>query len=87
VIVDLKGFTITSDVGTDFKACVSISGGTGLYPITIRNGTITTFSEGVFANSVSNITVNNVVFDQNIEGVSFEFVDSSTRQLSTIALS
>jgi hypothetical protein len=78
VIVDLKGFTITSDVGTDFKACVSITGGTGLYPTTIRNGTITTFEEGVLAYQESNVTVNNVIFNQDVEGVFFNFVTSST---------
>jgi hypothetical protein len=78
VIVDLKGFTITSDVGTDYKACVSISGGTGLYPITIRNGTIATFEEGVLDYQVPNVTVNNVTFNLDVQGVMFEFVTAST---------
>jgi hypothetical protein len=46
VVVDLKGFTITSDVA-DSKACVVISGGTGTYPTTARNGTITMFANGI----------------------------------------
>jgi hypothetical protein len=39
--------------------------------------------EGVLANSMSNITVNKVVFDQNQLGVAFRFVDSSTIQNCT----
>lgn len=83
VIVDLKGFTITGDVPTDSKAGVSISGGTGTYPTTIRNGTITKFVNGisVFGGAgISNITVKNVVFNQEQQtGVYFsQFVDSST---------
>jgi hypothetical protein len=77
VVVDLKGFTITSDVAHS-NVCVSISGNTGLYPITIRNGTITKFEEGIYANSVSNITVNNIVFNENYFAVSLAVVDSST---------
>jgi Right handed beta helix region len=85
VVLDLKGFTITGVPSPDFGAdCISIFGSnTGLYPITIRNGTITKFETGVDANlsrvtTVSNVTINNVIFDQNAEGVSFTFVDSST---------
>jgi len=77
VILDLKGFTLTG-VPTDSTACVSMSGGAGLYPITIRNGTIMSFNEGIAATSVSNITVKNVIFDQNAFGVFFDLVDTST---------
>jgi hypothetical protein len=78
VIIDLKGFTLTSDVPTEFKPCVSISGSTGLYPITIRNGTITMFEQGVFDSGVPNVTVNNVNFNQDVVGVDFRFVTGST---------
>jgi parallel beta-helix repeat protein len=81
-----KRGTLTSDYGTDSAPCISISEGTGLYPITIRNGTITMFEEGVLANSASNITVKNVVLEQNALGVYFISVDSSTIQNCTFHL-
>jgi parallel beta-helix repeat protein len=78
VVVDLKGFTITSDVA-DSKACVLIRDGTGTYPITIRNGTITMFANGINDFEVSNITIKNVIFNQDQTGVAFnQFVSSST---------
>jgi len=76
VILDLKGFTITGVPSPDFgEDCISIFGSnTGLYPITIRNGTITEFATGVDANlsrvtTVSNVTVNNVYFLIRMEQV------------------
>jgi hypothetical protein len=86
VILDLKGFTLTGDVGTNYNACISISGSGGLYPVTIRNGTISKFEEGVLDNSVSNIAVNHMVFDQTSNGVSLNFVDLSTIQNCTFNL-
>jgi hypothetical protein len=78
VVVDLKGFTITSDVA-DSKACVLVRDGTGTFPITIRNGTITTFANGINDFEVSNITIKNVIFNQDQTGVVFgQFVGSST---------
>ena len=60
-------------------ACVVISGGTGTYPTTTRNGTITMFANGINDFSVSNVAVTNVVFNQDLTGVFFhQFVDSST---------
>jgi hypothetical protein len=75
IIIDLKGFTITSDVGTDYKACVYIVGGANA--ITMRNGSITMFEEGIYANGVSNVTVNKINFDQDVYGVFFEDVTTS----------
>jgi Right handed beta helix region len=78
VIVDLKGFTLTSDVA-DSKACILIRDGTGTYPTTVRNGSITTFANGINDFEVSNITIKNVVFNRNGTGVVFgQFVGSST---------
>jgi Right handed beta helix region len=80
VVLDLKGFTIT---GNNTNSCILFtSGGTNLYPVTIRNGTITKFFNGVITNAntgnFSNITINHIVFDQNIAGVDFAFTNSST---------
>jgi len=78
VILDLKGFTITSAFTPDFSgAGIYIGVGTGQYPITIRNGAITNFGVGIFGR-VPNITVNNVVFNQNTVGVDWDSSSNST---------
>jgi hypothetical protein len=77
VILDLKGFSLTA-APSESTVCVSISEGTGLCPVTIHDGTIMNFNEGIAATFVSNITVKNVIFDQNAFGVYFYLVDTST---------
>jgi len=71
-VVDLKGFTITGSAG--FGLCVNIGIGfpaqSNAFPITIRNGTISNFSVGVWAESsqgvnafLSDITVSDLAIN------------------------
>ena len=93
VVVDLKGFTITGSAG--FGLCVNIGIGfpaqSNAFPITIRNGTISNFSFGVWAESsqgvsafLSDITVSNLTINlsQNSAdtsaGILWNFVNNST---------
>jgi hypothetical protein len=83
VVIDLKGFTLTSASGAS-KAGVSISENT--FPTTIRNGTITSFANGisVFVSGnppiLSNITIKNIVFNQESNaGVNLDqLIDGAT---------
>jgi hypothetical protein len=89
VVVDLKGFTIMGPGSNSFGVTIGYisSGMSNAHPITIRNGTIRNFQYGVFASTLttlSNITVNDIVFDIIStgaavgQGVNFFNVDSST---------
>jgi hypothetical protein len=73
----------------DFSRSAAVS---NAYPITVRNGTISNFGFGVWAENVgqgviaylSDITVSNIVFNtaqnsaEDSTGVDFDFVNSST---------
>jgi hypothetical protein len=78
VILDLKGFTIT---GNNTNSGILLTAGS-TNPVTIRNGAITKFYNGVITNAntgnFANITVQNIVFDQDITGVDFAFTNLST---------
>jgi hypothetical protein len=89
VAVALKGFTITGPGSNSFGVTIgSISSGvSNTYPITVRNGTIANFEYGVSAitqTPLSDITVNNIVFDVISTGtavgygINFFSVNSST---------
>ena len=89
VVVDLKGFTITGPGSSSFGVTVGFTsyGVANAYPITIRNGTIKNFEYGVSAYNqanLSDITVNNIVFDISSTGtavgydINFLYVNSST---------
>jgi hypothetical protein len=95
VVLDLKGFTLTGtgELSTavfigDFSGSAAVS---NAFPITVRNGKISNFGFGVWAENVgqvvaylTDITVNKIVFytaqnsGQNSAGVLFNFVNSST---------
>ena len=47
-------------------------------PITIRNGTITNFLTGILDFRTSDITINNVVFNQNFLAVELNTVSNAT---------
>jgi len=93
VVVDLKGYTIKGSAG--FGLCVNIGIGfparANAFPITIRNGTISNFSFGVWAVSsqgvsafLSDLTVSNLTISlsQNAAdssaGIIWSYVNNST---------
>ena len=69
VVVDLGGFTLTGPgptgtFGISIAIVIGTDGGPrNTYPITVRNGTIQNFGTGVEPLTVSNITINNIVFN------------------------
>jgi hypothetical protein len=93
VIVDLKGFTLTGGAGDSIGVGIGVFAGTNgpnSYPITVRNGSLTNFGFGVWAEAgsfalMSDITVNNLVIhlgptgqSGNGAGVLFSAAVSST---------
>jgi hypothetical protein len=92
VVLDLKGFSITGPGGRSFGVTVGYVpfGGSNAYPVTIRNGTLNNFEYEVWAEGasdlyLSDITVNNIVFNVNPNwtlpagyGIDFQYVNSST---------
>jgi hypothetical protein len=93
VIVDLKGFTLTGAAGDSIGVGIGVFAGTNgpnSYPITVRNGSLTNFGFGVWAEAgnfalMSDITVNNLVIhlgptgqSGNGAGVLFSAAVSST---------
>jgi len=92
ITLDLKGFTITnlSPVDASYSYAIYIQGmtaddfpgiapqtGLNVYPITIRNGTLTGFSTGILDYKTYDVTINNIVFNfstistaDTLEGVS-----------------
>ena len=90
IILDLQGFTITNTNPQNASECIRIQTGSQVLvqnPLTIRNGTISNFSEGVSDYLVYPITVTNVTFnvvtptsDQNppIWGVGLTGTSNST---------
>ena len=89
VVLELKGFSIT---GPGFGSGPSTGVSIGIisreisntFPITIRNGTIANFVDGIATNTsaqLRDITINNMVFEGTRDisiGVSFAYVASST---------
>jgi hypothetical protein len=89
VTVDLKGFTLTGGGGSSVGVGIGGFAGTNVsnsFPITIRNGTITNFGFGVWAEcgqgiSLSQITIYKLNINtavQGQDGIFFEMVFSST---------
>jgi hypothetical protein len=78
VIVDLKGFTLTGAAGDSIGVGIGGFAGTNgpnSYPITVRNGSLTNFGFGVWAEAgsfalMSDITVNNLVIHLGATGQS-----------------
>jgi hypothetical protein len=99
VILDLKGFTLTSN-GANITASAGVGIGgyfvgryvANAFPITVRNGTLNSFSQGIVASQgpfppsfpLTNIEIRNMTFSLLLEsaggsnGISFAEVDSST---------
>ena len=90
IILDFQGFTITNTNPQNAGECIRIqTGGQTLVqnPLTIRNGTISNFSEGISDYLVTPITITNITFnivtptsDQNspIWGVGLIGAENST---------
>ena len=82
VILDLKGFSLTGNLGNSVGVGIGVFAGTfvpNAYPITIRNGTLQNFSFGVCAENNANLTgilVKNITFITGV-GVLFSQVKSS----------
>lgn len=92
VVLDLKGFTLTGS-GSGLAVDIYTNGPGTQYPITIQNGTISNFSNGISANGTEppppgqghlfDITINNIVFNISNDtttyhyGITFTRVDSS----------
>jgi hypothetical protein len=86
VVLDLNGFAIMGDV-TPGSYCIIVGGAPVSSPITIKNGTIQNFNYGIYANNLTNLTVNKIYFMINIlrpfaqsspTGIEFQTVSSST---------
>ena len=93
VILDLSGFTLTGNAGASVGIGIGIFAGTSApnaYPITIRNGTLTNFAFGVWADVnggiTSDITISNLAINIGASGpVSPAGVLFSSVQNSTIS--
>jgi Right handed beta helix region len=79
VTIDLQGFTISATTATSSATSgISVSGlnnnGIGMpmanYPVTVSNGTVTGFFQGVGIYGSANITISHIVFKQVSNGVS-----------------
>jgi hypothetical protein len=93
VILDLKGFTLTSN-GANITASVGVGiGGTfvgplvaNAFPITVKNGSLKNFQVGIWASQaaavipppLTNIEVSNMSFSSLEQGIIFIEVNSST---------
>jgi hypothetical protein len=66
VVVDLKGFTITGPTENFDVSGVLIGnyGAYNAYPITVRNGTIKNFVEGITINHQTDVTIKNIAIYQ-----------------------
>jgi hypothetical protein len=86
VVIDLKGYTITGPGTPSSGVLLSDTGSINTYPITIRNGTISHCTSGIYVGERTDVTINNIAFIEpadlstgaNIIGVDLERSNSST---------
>jgi hypothetical protein len=86
VTIDLKGFTITGSGGGYSVSGILVGyyGAYNAYPVTVRNGMIKNFGNGVWIYIQTDVTVKNVAFYDDGYGVSLFQSSSSTIKLARL---
>ena len=63
VVVDLEGFTLSGNSGNTGVVIGAFAGGSNLYPITVRNGTLNGFEFGVQVQGANFAVMTNITLE------------------------